>query len=39
MFLQAESYLELSRASMMELFCENSQGLLAIFAKNFIIDL
>ena len=38
-FLQAESYLELSRASMMELFCENSQGLLAIFAKNFIIDL
>ena len=38
-FLKAESYLELSRVSMMELFCENSQRLSAIFAKSLIIDL
>ena len=37
-FVKAETYFEVSRASMMEIFCKNSQGLSAIFAKSFIID-
>ena len=35
---KAEPYLDLIRASMMELFWKNSYRLSAIFAKSYIID-
>ena len=38
MFVKAEPYLELSRASMLEPFYKNSERLSAIFAKSFITD-
>ena len=38
MLVKVELYLELSQASMVELFYKNSSSLLAIFAKNVIID-
>ena len=37
MFAKAQPYLELSQASMMELFGKNSKQLSDIFAKSFII--
>ena len=37
-FVKAEPFLELSQASMMELFRKNSERLSAILAKSFIID-
>ena len=38
MLVKVELYLELSQASMVELFYKNSSRLLAILAKNVIID-
>ena len=38
-FVNAESYLELSQAFMTKLFCRNSERFSAIFAKSFIVDI
>lgn len=38
-FVNAESYLELSQAFMTKLFCRNSERFSASFAKSFTVDI